>query len=63
MLSKVVETKFASALQTFMIDHGGRAPNEWDPAASSYESKPALAFIQIDRLRHQDDSADPHCVG
>jgi pyruvate,water dikinase len=60
MLSKVVGTKFASALQVFMIDHGGRAPNEWDPAASSYESKPALAFIQIDRLRHQDDSADPH---
>ena len=60
MLSKVTGTKFASALQTFMIDHGGRAPNEWDPAASSYESHPALAFIQIDRLRHQDDSADPH---
>ena len=60
MLSKVAGTKFAAALQTFMIDHGGRAPNEWDPAALSYESKPALAFIQIDRLRHQDDSADPH---
>jgi len=43
-----------------MIDHGGRAPNEWDPAAFSYESRPALAFIQIDRLRRQDDSADPH---
>jgi pyruvate,water dikinase len=60
MLVKIAGSKFASALQTFMIDHGGRAPNEWDPAASSYESHPALAFIQIDRLRHQDDSADPH---
>jgi len=60
MLSKVAGTAFQTALQTFMIDHGGRAPNEWDPAASSYESHPALAFIQIDRLRHQDDSADPH---
>jgi pyruvate,water dikinase len=60
MLSNVAGTNFATALQTFMIDHGGRAPNEWDPAASSYESHPALAFIQIDRLRHQDDSADPH---
>ena len=60
MMSEIAGTPFASALQTFMIDHGGRAPNEWDPAASSYESKPALAFIQIDRLRHQDDSADPH---
>ncbi len=60
MMSEISGTTFASALQTFMIDHGGRAPNEWDPAASSYESKPALAFIQIDRLRHQDDSADPH---
>ena len=60
MMSEIAGTTFASALQTFMIDHGGRAPNEWDPAASSYESKPALAFIQIDRLRHQDDSADPH---
>ena len=60
MLNKVVETKFALALQTFMIDHGGRAPNEWDPAAPSYETNPALALIQIDRLRRQDDSADPH---
>jgi hypothetical protein len=60
MLIKIAGSKFSSALQTFMIDHGGRAPNEWDPAASSYESHPALAFIQIDRLRHQDDSADPH---
>ena len=60
MLVKTAGSKFASALQTFMIDHGGRAPNEWDPAATSYESRPALAFIQIDRLRHQDDSADPH---
>jgi pyruvate,water dikinase len=60
MMNEIAGTTFASALQTFMIDHGGRAPNEWDPAASSYESKPALAFIQIDRLRHQDDSADPH---
>ncbi len=60
MMSEISGTTFASALQTFMVDHGGRAPNEWDPAASSYESKPALAFIQIDRLRHQDDSADPH---
>jgi len=60
MLVKTAGSKFASALQAFMIDHGGRAPNEWDPAATSYESRPALAFIQIDRLRHQDDSADPH---
>jgi pyruvate,water dikinase len=60
MLVKIAGSKFASALQTFLIDHGGRAPNEWDPAAFSYESRPALAFIQIDRLRHQDDSADPH---
>ena len=60
MLVKIAGSKFASALQTFLIDHGGRAPNEWDPAAFSYESRPALAFIQIDRLRRQDDSADPH---
>jgi pyruvate,water dikinase len=60
MLVKIAGSKFSSALQTFMIDHGGRAPNEWDPAAFSYESRPALAFIQIDRLRRQDDSADPH---
>ena len=60
MLLRVSGSDFERSWQTFMIDHGGRAPNEWDPAAPSYESKPALAFIQIDRLRHQDDSADPH---
>ena len=60
IIQDVTGTPFAEAVQTFMIDHGGRAPNEWDPAAHSYESKPMLALIQIDRLRRQDDSADPH---
>ena len=60
LAQSISHSKFAEALATFMFDHGGRAPNEWDPAALSYETTPSLAFIQIDRLRHQDDSADPH---
>jgi rifampicin phosphotransferase len=50
---------FAAAVEAFMYDHGSRGPNEWDLYSPPYETKPAMLFSAIDRLRGNDDSADP----
>jgi rifampicin phosphotransferase len=50
---------FRSQVQDFMYQHGGRGPNEWDILSGVYETKPALLWSAIDRLRRNDDAADP----
>jgi pyruvate,water dikinase len=60
--AKVKGTEFEKALDQFKFRHGGRGPNEWDPAAASYETSPRLVFAQLDRLRRQSDSADPRAA-
>jgi rifampicin phosphotransferase len=50
---------FQSAVSEFMYQHGSRGPNEWDILSPSYETKPSLLFSAIDRLRRNDDAADP----
>jgi rifampicin phosphotransferase len=50
---------FNAAVDDFMYRNGSRGPNEWDIYSSSYETKPSLLFSAIDRLRGNDDSADP----
>lgn len=60
--AKVKGTEFEKALDAFKLRHGGRGPNEWDPAASCYETSPRLVFAQLDRLRRQSDSADPRAA-
>lgn len=59
LAERVAGTEFETALQTFLYNHGGRGPNEWDPAADSYETRPAIAFGQLDAMRRQTDDADP----
>jgi rifampicin phosphotransferase len=50
---------FRSQVNDFMYQHGGRGPNEWDILSGVYETKPALLWSAIDRLRRNDDAADP----
>ena len=59
---RVKGSEFEKALAAFTLKHGSRGPNEWDPAAHSYESNPRLAFAQLDRLRHQSDTSDPRAA-
>ena len=49
----------AAAIDTFMYKNGSRGPNEWDMYSPAYETKPTLLLSAIDRLRVNDDSADP----
>ena len=55
-------TEFEKALEQFLLTHGSRGPNEWDPAASTYETNPGLIYAQLDRLRRQSDTADPRAA-
>jgi rifampicin phosphotransferase len=50
---------FRAAVADFMYEYGSRGPNEWDMYSLAYETKPALLFSAIDRLRGNDDAADP----
>jgi rifampicin phosphotransferase len=52
-------SSFAVAVEEFFYEHGSRGPNEWDLYSSAYETKPEMLFSAIDRLRRNDDSADP----
>ena len=60
--AKIKGTAFEKSLADFKVKHGSRGPNEWDPAAASYETSPRLVFAQLDRLRRQADSADPRAA-
>lgn len=53
---------FRSAFERFVYEHGSRGPNEWDPGADSYETRPGLAFKQLDVMRRQNDDADPEAA-
>lgn len=53
---------FRSAFADFIYEHGSRGPNEWDPGADSYETRPELAFKQLDVMRRQGDEADPEAA-
>ena len=52
-------TEFADAFESFLYEYGSRGPNEWESRSPSWESKPSLALVAIDRMRHAPDSADP----
>lgn len=52
-------SSFAAAIDDFMYEHGSRGPNEWDLFSPAYETNPELLLSAIDRLRRNDDTADP----
>ena len=50
---------FVSAVDEFQYLHGARGPNEWDLYSRSYETNPELLLSAVDRLRGNDNAADP----
>lgn len=43
-----------------MVEHGHRAPNEWDARPDSWTTRAGIPLRMIDRLRHQTDDRSPH---
>ncbi|HEY0521434.1 MAG TPA: PEP-utilizing enzyme [Ilumatobacteraceae bacterium] len=52
-------TEFTKAFEEFVYEFGSRGPNEWESRSPSWETRPALALVAIDRMRQAPDSADP----
>jgi rifampicin phosphotransferase len=50
---------FCASVNNFMYEFGARGPNEWDLYSDAYETKPALLYSALDRLRRNDDAANP----
>ncbi|CAN5367231.1 hypothetical protein BH23ACT3_BH23ACT3_16820 [soil metagenome] len=50
---------FLSAFDEFLAEHGSRGPNEWEISADTWETKPELALVLIDRVRFQSDDESP----
>ncbi len=50
---------FSRAFDDFLHEFGSRGPNEWESRSPSWETKPTLALVAIDRMRQAPDSADP----
>jgi phosphohistidine swiveling domain-containing protein len=52
-------TEFSKGFDEFVYEFGSRGPNEWESRSPSWETKPALALVAIDRMRQAPDLADP----
>jgi len=51
--------EFTSGFDDFVFEFGSRGPNEWESRSPSWETKPALALVAIERMREAPDNADP----
>ncbi len=52
--------EFVANFDAFLVEFGSRGPNEWEIGAETWETKPELVLVMLDRVRHQDDEESPH---
>jgi pyruvate,water dikinase len=50
---------FLARFDQFLVDHGARGQNEYDPIAPSWELRPRAALAAIDLMRRSDESLAP----
>ncbi|CAN5434744.1 hypothetical protein BH23ACT3_BH23ACT3_00560 [soil metagenome] len=53
-------TDFVTRIEQFLVDHGARGQNEYDPIARSWELQPHAALAAIDLMRRSDAAQAPH---
>jgi rifampicin phosphotransferase len=51
--------QFLAHFDAFLIEHGSRGPNEYDPRSSSWEVRPRIALAAIDLMRRSDEAQSP----
>lgn len=51
--------EFLAEFTLFLHDHGSRGPNEYDPRAPSWETRPRAALVAIDLMRRSGESQAP----
>lgn len=44
---------------SFLYDFGSRGPNEWETSSPTWETRPELALVAIDRMRVSGEERDP----
>ena len=52
-------TDLVRAFDGFMVNHGSRGPNEWEPRSPTWETHPELALAAIDRMRLSPEASSP----
>ena len=50
---------FLDRFDQFLVDHGSRAQNEYDPRSASWEVQPRIALAAIDLMRRSDEANSP----
>ena len=50
---------FLREFRQFLVDHGSRGQNEYDPRAPSWEMRPRIALAAIDLMRRSDETHAP----
>lgn len=50
---------FSEGFDQFVFEFGSRGPNEWESRSPSWETRPTLAMVAIDRMRQAPNSAAP----
>lgn len=51
--------EFRRGFERFLLEHGARGPNEWDPYSESWETRPELALALLDTMRHAPIARSP----
>jgi rifampicin phosphotransferase len=51
--------QFLGRFDAFLVEHGSRGPNEYDPRSSSWEVRPRIALAAIDLMRRSDEAQSP----
>ena len=51
--------RFLDRFDQFLVDHGSRAQNEYDPRSASWEVQPRIALAAIDLMRRSDEANSP----
>ena len=52
-------TAFLTAWAGFIADFGSRGPIEWEISAETWETRPELVLVALDRVRFQSDDESP----